>query len=134
MTARYLSPLRLESLAPSKGGKKLFKVLAPFIYDSDVLKLRITVPEGFVTDLGTVPRLPFAYMLFGGASNEAAVVHDFLYSGQAGKVTRAQADDVFFEAMKAEGVAGWRRGPMWFGVRMVGWWFYEKPAGTAVAG
>lgn len=124
MTARYLSPLRLESVAP---GSKHWRVMAPFVYDSDVLNRRITVPEGFETDLGTVPRLPFAYLLFGGASNEAAVVHDFLYSGQAPGVTRSQADEVFAEAMKAEGVATWRRGPMWAGVRAVGWLFYSQP-------
>jgi hypothetical protein len=119
----------LESVAP---GKPERRVLAPFVYDSDVLGRRVTVPEGFITDLASVPRLPLAYLLFGGVSNEAAVIHDFLYSG--GKVTRKQADDVFCEAMKAEGVAGWRRGPMWLGVRLFGWLHYEKPADTTVAG
>lgn len=121
MTARYLSPLRLESVAP---GSKEKVVLAPFVYDSDVLGTRITVPAGFKSDLASVPRLPLAYLLFGGVSEEAAVIHDFLYSG--GTVTRKQADDVFCEAMKAEGVSGWRRVPMWLGVRAFGWLHYEK--------
>lgn len=122
MTARYLSPLRLESVAP---GSKEKMVLAPFVYDSDVLQARVTVPDGFKTDLASVPRLPLAYLLFGGVSEEAAVIHDFLYSG--GKVSRAQADDVFCEAMKAEGIPAWKRGPMWAGVRLFGWLHYEKP-------
>lgn len=119
MTARYLTPLRLESVAP---GSKLKIVLSPFAYSSDVLDRIVTVPAGFETDLASVPRLPVAYLLFGDASQEAAVIHDFLYSG--GLVTRAQADEVFAEAMKAEGVAAWRRGPMWLAVRLAGWLHY----------
>lgn len=126
MTARYLSPLRLESVAP---GSKLKRVIDPFVYDSDILGKRVTVPAGFETDLASVPRIPIFYLLFGGASEEAAVIHDYLYSG--GIVSRAVADEVFAEAMKAEGVARWRRGPMWFGVRAFGWLHFGEKKRTA---
>lgn len=40
----------------------------------------IHVPHGFVTNFASVPRLPFAYLLFGGKGNRPAVVHDYLYA------------------------------------------------------
>ncbi len=107
----------VKSTAPCAGACIL---TSPLIYDSDVLGERITVPTGFTTDFASVPRLPLAYLLFGGdvGDNAAAVVHDWLYS--QGKVPRATCDAVFREAMQAEGVAGWRCWPMWFGVRLFG--------------
>jgi hypothetical protein len=92
-------------------------LVQPFVFKSDTAGV-ITVPAGFVTDYASVPRLPFAYLLFGGVADEAAVIHDFLYS--SGTVSRKIADAVFREAMQACDVAGWRRWPMWLGVRMFG--------------
>lgn len=122
MTARFLTPLRLEYAADGSGQKI---VASPFVYQSDVAMETFTVPEGFRTDLASVPRLPLAYMLFGGVADEAAVVHDYLYSERL--VSRKMADDVFDEAMKVKGIWAWRRWPMWFGVRLFGGSHWEEP-------
>jgi hypothetical protein len=37
------------------------------------------IPEGFVTDLGSIPRVPVVYLLLGGRGHKAAIVHDWLY-------------------------------------------------------
>ncbi|MFC7515109.1 DUF1353 domain-containing protein [Herbaspirillum sp. GCM10030257] len=121
MTARFLTDLHLGYSAD--GERK--RLDAPLEYESDVAKRIFVVPAGFETDLASVPRLPLAYMLFGGVGDAAAVVHDYLYTTQ--KVSRKMADNVLAEAMKVSGVAGWRRGPMWFGVRMFGWLHWKKP-------
>ena len=84
----------------------------------------ITVPEEFETDFASVPERPFVDWLAGGKATKEAVVHDFLYRNRIG--TRKQADDVFFEAMKLNGQAWWRRSLMWAGVRLFGWTAYPK--------
>jgi len=90
------------------------------VYDSLLLKAVVIVPAGFCTDFASVPRLPLAYWLFGNAADEAAVIHDWLYTNNVKGVSRKQADEVFAEASKVLGVAAWRRGPMWLGVRLFG--------------
>ena len=129
MTARFLSSLqvvraqrKLDKATPELGGWVLTRDL---VYESDVLDARVTVPKGFRTDFASVPRLPFAYWLFGGDfDDEAATVHDFLYTD--GKVPRAQADAVFLEALRVLGVPRWRRWPMWLGVRLFGGSHYAR--------
>jgi hypothetical protein len=124
MTARFLSPLVVRYLDEGE-----WILCAPLVFSSDVLGRIVTVPEGFRTNFASVPRLPLAYLLFGGVADEAAVVHDFLYSAECSpRVPREQADDVLAEASKVCGVAAWRRGPMWFGVRLFGGSHYETVA------
>jgi len=96
------------------------QLMAPLIYVTDIVNHVIIVPEGFKTDLASVPRLPITYLFFGNVADEAAVIHDYLYTNEAVGVTRKQADDIFAEASQVLGVKGWRRGPMWLAVRMFG--------------
>lgn len=100
------------------GGKR--ELTAPLIYVTVIVPQVIIVPEGFRTDLASVPRLPITYLFFGNVADEAAVIHDYLYTNEAEDVTRKQADDIFAEASKVLGVKGWRRGPMWLAVRLFG--------------
>lgn len=111
----FLSTFRGEPILP---GSDNWRLLATLAFSSDVLNRLVIVPEGFVTDFASVPRLPFAYLLFGNVAREAAVVHDWLY--HSGACSRELADEVFAEASKACGVSAWRRGPMWLGVRLFG--------------
>jgi hypothetical protein len=62
--------------------------------------------------------VPIAYLLAGGTSNEASVVHDFIYSTHP--VDRATADAVLKEASAVTGVPAWRRWIIWAGVRLGG--------------
>jgi hypothetical protein len=118
---KFLTDLKVELVA---GSDSKWVVLDPLIYSSDVYEHVVIVPEGFVTDFASVPRLPFAYMLMGGCANEAAVVHDYLYS--TGTVPKEVADSVFLEAMKLTGVAAWRRYPMYWAVSMFGGSHYKQ--------
>ena len=77
----------------------------------------VRVPKGFKTDLASVPRLPFAYLVAGGTANSPAVVHDYLL---VKGVERATADKVFKEAMESTGVPWWRRWLMFGAVRVYG--------------
>lgn len=66
---------------------------------------KIVVPNGFVTDYASVPKIMW---LFGLSPHEqysrAAIIHDYLYWSQG--CTREQADQLMFIAMK-ESKVGW---------------------------
>lgn len=117
MSGKFHSSLYVKRLPDGSS-----KLTQPLIYESAEANGIITVPRGFETDFASVPRMPFAYLLFGGVADEAAVVHDFIYSRRL--FPRAKCDAIFREAMAACGVAGWRRWPMWLGTRVGGWAHY----------
>lgn len=111
--SRFVTPLRAEKSGPH------WTILQPLIYESDVAQRVFIVPEGFVTDFASVPRLPLAFLLTGDQAHEAAVIHDYIYAHKL--LTRSQADAVFKEAMGVSGEPGWRAWLMWAGVRLGGW-------------
>jgi hypothetical protein len=110
MNVTFRTPLRLEK----QDGDK-WKVLERF--DVMVADALVSVPEGYETDLASVPRLPLAYLIAGNRAPKSALIHDYLYETQAG---RDYADDVFLAAMKEEGVSSWIAKLMYFGVRVGG--------------
>lgn len=116
--SRFLTPLKYE-----KDGK-VWTILQPLIFESDVAQRVFIVPEGFVTDLASVPRLPLVFLLAGGTADEAAVVHDFIYS--RAPVPRDVADKVFKEAALVSGVPAWRANLMYAGIRLGGWMAWDN--------
>jgi hypothetical protein len=120
--SRFITPLRAE-----KSGE-YWTILQPLVYESDVAQQVFAVPEGFVTDFASVPRLPLAFLLTGDSAHEAAVIHDFLYS--TNKVPRSLADRVFEEAAQVSGEPGWKAWLMWAGVRLGGWMAWNNHRST----
>lgn len=96
-----------------------------WVLHEDLVFGDIRVPAGFTTDFASVPRLPFAWLIAGGVGNRAAVIHDYLYRTTPHTHTRAQADDVFYDALLACGVEPWRAYLMWAAVRCCGWTSYR---------
>lgn len=101
--------------------------LAPLSFDSVALPGLLTVPAEFITDLGSVPRLPFAYLISGGRAPGPAVLHDYLYQHPLW-TDRALADAIFYEAMGVvDAELGHRKESaiqrylMWLAVRVAGW-------------
>lgn len=111
--ARFHTKLSVEQIDDVR-----WQLTALLAFYSAKFDRMILVPNGFITDFASVPRLPLAYWLFAGVGQAAAVVHDFLYSG--GAVPREVADAIFLEAMEACGVSAWRRWPMYWAVRVRG--------------
>jgi hypothetical protein len=101
------------------------RLLAPFAYQSDLLGKVVVVPEGFVTDYASVPRIIGAYLLYGDKGKRAGVVHDFLYSTQL--ADRKTCDLVFREALIASGYSAWEYEPMYAAVRLGGGSHWAKP-------
>ena len=116
-----IGPDRFTYLHLRHVGGKRWKVLARFKYlHPDHL---FTVPAGFTTDLDSVPRIPGLYAMVKGRATRSAVVHDYLYRN---RYPRKQADNIFWDAMKHEGVAAAYRWMIWAGVRSGGWLAYRR--------
>jgi hypothetical protein len=99
--------------------------------------LNIRVRRGFKTDFCSVPRLPFAYLLFAGIGHHAGLLHDALYSNYSGVIikfkdnlesfepSRAWADKMFYNALKNAKIGIVRRTLMYIAVRLVGQYYYK---------
>lgn len=97
-------------------------LLAPFIVMAGDKLIR--VPDGFVTDFASVPRIPLAFTLFGGIGDRAATVHDWLYS--TGEVPRQEADEILKSLLEEEGAGTVRASLMYAGVRIGGGSHYKQ--------
>lgn len=117
--SKFLTPLEVEPADANSLDDGNWRLIAPLSYASDLAKRVFVVPAGFVTNFASVPRFGFIYALFGGKANEAATLHDYLYTNPA-PVPRPVADATFKEASKVTGVAAWRYWPMYLGVRLFG--------------
>lgn len=118
------------------------EVLSDFIcyLHTDTSTYQVIVPKGFITDFASVPRIPFAYLLFGSMGNYAAVLHDGLYNASdLVKTTdydterpyiydRAFADTAFYLGLIERKIPAWKAKMMYWGVRWKGGQFYKaKP-------
>ncbi len=129
---KFVTPLRAEKLS-----ERNWRLLEALIYKSDTLDDYIAVPKGFVTNFASVPRLPFMYLMFGGIGDEAATLHDWLYSILCPiAVSRAKADKILrgvvIECLTKDGMVRWKAMliayAMWAGVRIGGASHWKKSA------
>jgi len=118
--SRFITPLKIMQL-----DKKLWQLDATLMFLSSLIGRVIVVPTGFITDLASVPRLPLAFLLTGGKASAAAVVHDWMYSTH--EFERETADDIFHEAILAEGHSRFTAWLMWAGVRAGGGFSWDAP-------
>ena len=126
MKAEILSPLKLDDMLDGKQVKlsKPFTVrIVEHLDDGEMIEIRlITAPQGFVSDLASVPRFLQGVFPRFGRYNAAAIIHDWLYvSGkiEGEWIERATADRIFLAVMKASR-CGWRKRTMFIAVRMFG--------------
>lgn len=101
-----------------------------------------TVPSGFVTDFASVPQILWSILPPYGKHTKAAIVHDWLYlkrpavrvrdrrgrfiAGGWVRISRSDADGVFLRIMRECGSSWWRRTVMYLGVRLGGWYMWNK--------
>jgi len=84
-----------------------WELLEPFTYITDAGQA-ITVPTGRLTNFASVPRPFWNIYPPWGKYGFAAIIHDELYAEHregSNKYTRAQADLILLEAMRAKGVS-----------------------------
>ena len=126
----FIDPLCVTEISDS-----IFQVCDhPFRYQSDIAGRMFTVPVGFFTDFASVPRISIIYEMLGDTAHEPAVVHDWLY--YSALVPRDIADKVLLEAMIVFGIPVWRRWPIYWGVRLGGWyaWNDHRKKGDPLCG
>ena len=115
---------RLLDRKDSKG-RNLWQLLAPYNYSLGINTV-ITIPQGYVTNFGTIPRWA-TWFITPGEMREAALVHDFLcnenftiegeptYSG----FSRLVADTILYVHLREVGIDRLRSYLVYLGVR--GW-------------
>lgn len=87
----------------------------------------VYVPEGYLTDGASVPRIFWNIVPPWGIYGQAAIVHDYLYQhltimvhGNPNKITRRYADKIFLEAMTVLEVPAYLKYPMYYAVSLFG--------------
>lgn len=136
----YVTPLWLyrHCSAMRRGGSKRdadYVVAAPYrvAFKLDGQPRQITVPEGMLTDLASVPRIARSIISRVGPHLEASIVHDFLYIAwqdipghKARKEDWRFADRLMRAAMRACNVGPVNRWLIFQAVSNFGWGTYEK--------
>lgn len=88
-----------------------------FYYDGPNGRETFVIPEGFVTDFASSPRILWSVFSPIGKQTKAALVHDFLYSYEL--VDRETADKIFYEGMIVLGVNKYIAKSAYYSVK---WW------------
>lgn len=87
----------------------------------------VDVPRGFITDLASIPQALRNVFNVNGRSRKAAVLHDYLYCTRGlGRLSRAECDALFLDALSDCSVDALQRRLMWAGVRVGGWVYWNK--------
>ena len=83
-------------------------------------KYKIVVKKGFDFDAASIPKVLWSVIgsPMDGKYVPGAVIHDGLYA--SGIISRSEADEVFLEIMKADGVSYAKRYAMYWAVRSCG--------------
>lgn len=124
--------LELNSMLPHLKEEE-FELDAPYgIYWDDEFgrPKSLIVPEGYITDLSSIPRRARSIIPVVGRQNGPSVVHDYIYEPsdndrpegqhQLPGWTKADADKLFLLAMKAVKVNSVRRRLMYWAVKYGG--------------
>jgi hypothetical protein len=126
LEAAFLTNPRFEDVSEGGVTQKL-KLLDELRVFSAVLNDFIHIPAGFVFE-ESIPSFLFSFSRPRGESKRAACIHDWLYiynsytnPGGTFPVTRSQADNVYYEFLRAKGVKPIRAYMRWLGVRLGGW-------------
>lgn len=102
-------------------GRVLYRLNEDLIFETQLngfSGLRIVVPAGFETDLGSTPCPIWCIFPPFGQWSPATILHDYLYG--LPDVSRFLADALFREAMAQLGVPVWRRVIVYYFVRLFG--------------
>jgi len=77
-----------------------------------------TIPQGFESDLASIPRIFQGLIPKVGKHIQPAITHDWFYVN--GGITKAEADDMFLDGMEYTKVSWWKRRLMYRAVRVGG--------------
>jgi hypothetical protein len=95
----FTEPLRFENTDRWEGGRRYVRITKAFRYyvGRECSSLYVDIPEGFETDLGSIPRPFWGFVSPDSPWSSAYVLHDWLYR-DAGP-SRAMCDLILNEAL-----------------------------------
>ena len=105
------------------GQKRQYEMLEPLSasWTRHIERQELTVPIGFIHNGPSIPDRLRGIVFYTHRLLRPSIVHDYLYwHGAKLGWTRKEADRLFLEALKVEGVGLIRRHAMWFAVRAAG--------------
>ncbi len=107
-------------------GKNLWRNLEPFEYHVNTYPSSeiITVPVGFDTDFGSIPRLFWPLISPIDRHAKATVIHDFCY--RFGIYSRKKSDKIFKEALYVLKIKPWKIWILYIFPRIFGWHRWNK--------
>lgn len=79
----------------------------------------VIVPKGQETDLASIPQFLQNIMPLVDNHLQAAIVHDMCYRSKIG-ISKEEADEMFYDAMRTLGVGWWKAQTMYNAVRFFG--------------
>lgn len=124
---RFIGRVALTPVA-MREGDRMYMLTEPFGFHSNIYGGVITVPQGFYTDMASIPRV-LQPVIAKDEPIEPAVIHDWLYNWQCDlRVSRRDADLIFLEAMTIAGMGKIKRGLIFHAVRNFGMDSWRKPA------
>lgn len=86
------------------------------------------LPKGLVIDGASIPRILWVWKPPDGIHRGPAAHHDWNYIGKGwGLRTRKQCDDLLYAELLEAGLAPCDARLMWLGVRIGGWYVWNKP-------
>lgn len=103
------------SVAVGKG--RQFTLAQDLLYVSNKFP-NVLVPAGFETDFASVPKVLWSLIGPIGRQSLPAIVHDYLYVLGEGK--KEDADNLFYEALRQQGMSRWKAYLMYVGVKLGG--------------
>jgi hypothetical protein len=111
-----------ELLVESQGNAWVLKRAFHFYYIDEVgSQIDVVVPEKFITDFVSTPKILYSFFPPIGIYNKAAIMHDYLYSKDCPiALKRVKADKFFLQAMEVLHAPKWQRKLMYFAVRLFG--------------
>src|ERR1044071_290824 len=98
----------------------------PFVGHPNGKTVQFEVPEGFITDFASIPRLLWPILPKWGNYGWAGVLHHYLFWEQG--LCREDADAILLEAMirSSVSVPGWRQQLIYRAVRLFGGWAWNS--------
>lgn len=92
--------------------------------DCEVQEENIIIPEGFLTDLSSVPRILWMFIPPYRMAVPASVLHDYMYT--YGWKSRKEADELFYKILLTHNVPKWQSFLMYIAVRIFGKSKYKR--------
>lgn len=117
-----MSVAKLSTRVRNREGRRVAVFEQEYFYCYDKTAEVIRVPPGFETDFASIPYGLWWFINPEGDTNNAAVVHDWLYAvgGEPTDQLRLKADDIFLAAMTDSYVNEFKRRVMYRAVRVGG--------------